>query len=76
MHLSVIGGKAIFVPTPGQTEQQYSSREIQFRMHSSSELSNRADSRLNIPQAKELKGFPSSSNNEFREVVDDFLSLI
>lgn len=72
MDLSVIGGKAIFVPTPGQTEQQYLAD-----LFNAEGLHLKADqNKLNLPellnQVEGLKGFKPMPCSMFKEAVKEF----
>lgn len=76
MDLSVIGGKAIFVPTPGQTEQEYLAKKFDAEgLHlnvKQSELNLISD----IPKAEKLAGFRPASNAQFRKAVKAFAELL
>ena len=76
MDLSVIGGKAIFVPTPGQTEQEYLARKFDAEgLHlnvKQSELNLISD----ILKAEKLVGFQPASNAGYRKAVMDLVELL
>jgi uncharacterized protein (TIGR00661 family) len=76
MDLARMGKKAIFIPTPGQTEQEYLAKEM---MQKKITLCVRQDE-LDLLKALELSsdytGFKASSENKLlKNVLDDFLKL-
>lgn len=76
MDLSVIGGKAIFIPTPGQTEQEYLAEKFHRKgVHLKVEQSE-LDLNKDLLAAKDLVGFPPRSNPEFKKAIDGLIDLI
>jgi uncharacterized protein (TIGR00661 family) len=77
MDLAVMGKKALLIPTPGQTEQEYLGR----RLHQKNVMLCRNQSSFNlgtdITSALKVKGFERIQNqNDFRIVVDGLLEKI
>jgi UDP-N-acetylglucosamine:LPS N-acetylglucosamine transferase len=73
MDLSVIGGKAIFIPTPGQTEQEYLANLFHCEgLHLMAEQKG-----LNLPdllkQVEDFKGFKPTSCSMFQKSVREFV---
>ncbi|MFT4524743.1 MAG: UDP-N-acetylglucosamine:LPS N-acetylglucosamine transferase, partial [Bacteroidia bacterium] len=73
MDLSVIGGKAIFVPTPGQTEQQY----LANLFHAEGLHLKAKQNSLNLPellkQVEAFKGFEPTACSIFKDAVKEFV---
>ena len=72
MDLSVIGGKAIFIPTPGQTEQEY----LANLFHSEGLHLMAEQKSLNLPdllkQVEDFKGFKPTACSMFQKAVREF----
>jgi hypothetical protein len=60
MDLAVVGGKAIFVPTPGQTEQEYLAQELMTARIAYSEPQKSFDLNRALEQVESYHGFESS----------------
>ena len=77
MDLATLGKKAIFVPTPGQTEQEYLAhyhcqKKIAFSMSQ-----DKFDLNTAIIEVEKYKGFEKITCNEiFKKRLDNFLNKI
>lgn len=73
MDLSVIGGKAIFVPTPGQTEQQYLADHFCGQgVHLRAEQ-NSLDLKECLSKLNGIAGFKPTTCELYKKVLEDFL---
>ncbi|MFM1877111.1 MAG: hypothetical protein RL266_2848 [Bacteroidota bacterium] len=76
MDLAAMGKQAVFVPTPGQTEQEYLAQ----RYHAEGTHMMMTQSRFNLQQAWDerdrFSGFEPRENVEFKFAVDDLLTLL
>ena len=75
MDLAVLGKKAIFVPTPGQTEQVYLAKYFSEKKIAYSVSQNKFDLNFALQESKKYNGFIENySGKEFKTVVDVFLA--
>jgi uncharacterized protein (TIGR00661 family) len=75
MDLAVVGGKALFIPTPGQTEQEYLARY--HKSLNTAWFSKQSEINLakDIPAALSMNGFsPSASNLLLQKQIDLLLN--
>ncbi|MGH9483857.1 MAG: glycosyltransferase [Terriglobales bacterium] len=74
MELAVLGKRALFVPTPGQSEQEYLARFHHERGHVYSTTQRRLDLVRDLPRADAANGIPRLSKagavRRFFEIVD------
>jgi uncharacterized protein (TIGR00661 family) len=71
MDLAIIGGKALFIPTPGQTEQEYLADYFMKKGIAQRVVQNDINLVENIPSAYHYKGFdPIISYQLFQERVE------
>ncbi len=74
MDLAVLGRKAIFVPTPGQTEQEYLAKELQKKKIACSAAQDAFDLKDALERSQNYSGFTGNySRQQFREPVDEFI---
>lgn len=57
LDLSVIGGRALLIPTPGQPEQEYLARELQRKQLFFTVSQDALDLQKHIPLAEQLPGY-------------------
>jgi len=77
MDLAVLGKKAIFVPTPGQTEQEYLAKYFSGKKIAYSVSQKKFDLESALKESENHSGFTEKySGNEFKNAVDSFLSKI
>ncbi len=77
MDLAVYGSKALFIPTPGQTEQELLALWHQEAGNTATQKQQNMDIRLGMEQAMKMKGIPKSkSSDQLEMVIDDFLHII
>ncbi|MBI4947834.1 MAG: glycosyltransferase [Bacteroidetes bacterium] len=77
MDMAVLGKKAIFVPTPGQTEQEYLADYFSEKKIAYSVLQKKFDLNIALKESEKYSGFTQKySEKEFEKVVDDFLKLL
>jgi predicted glycosyltransferase len=75
MDLAVMGKKAIFVPTPGQTEQEYLAKYFMESKIAYSMPQNKFDIKLALMESEKYSGFNGNySGEEFKSAVDLFLA--
>jgi UDP-N-acetylglucosamine transferase subunit ALG13 len=75
MDLCKLGKRAIFIPTPGQTEQEYLAQQLQANGIAFYQSQNKFDLALALTESKKYKGFEgySASPNLLAEAIDDLL---
>src|ERR1035437_2039708 len=74
MDMAVLGKKTIFVPTPGQTEQEYLADYFSEKKIAYSASQNKFDLQFALRESEKYRGFTEKySGEEFKEVVDDFI---
>ncbi len=74
MDLAVLSKKAIFVPTPGQTEQEYLATYFSEKKIAYSVSQNKFDLKTALKESEHYSGFTEKySTEEFKESVDLFL---
>ncbi len=76
MDLQAIGKKnVIFIPTPGQTEQEYLANELEKRGIAYTQIQDRFNMKEALEKSKEYKGFDASTQrtNLLNEAVQDLL---
>lgn len=75
MDLAVLGKKAIFVPTPGQTEQEYLAKYFSDKKIAYSVAQKDFDFETALKESEKYSGFTGKySGEEFKGVVDLFLA--
>jgi predicted glycosyltransferase len=71
MDLATLGKKAIFIPTPGQTEQEYLAELLQQKKISYTQIQSEINIEEAIIKSKDYKGFEHLQNNiELEKRVD------
>jgi uncharacterized protein (TIGR00661 family) len=73
MDLSVFGTKAIFIPTPGQTEQEYLAGRLQKQGIAFTQKQNEFDLKTALHEAKKFSGLTQMKNNAILEKRIDLL---
>lgn len=77
MDLAVLGKKAIFVPTPGQTEQEYLADYFSKKKIAYSVSQKEFDLKTALRKSENYSGFAEKySGEEFKKAVDGFLNII
>lgn len=77
MDLALLGKKVIFVPTPGQTEQQYLADYLSEKKIAYSIDQNKFDLNTALNESRNYTGFIQPiSENGFKKFIDDFLNTI
>jgi len=77
MDLAVLGKKAIFVPTPGQTEQEYLANYFSEKKIAYSVSQNTFDLQTALKESENYSGFTKNySGEEFKKAVDLFLKTL
>lgn len=67
MDLAVLGKKAIFIPTPGQTEQEYLAEEMKEKKIALYQKQSRFDLKKALEESKDYKGFEKIRKNDLLE---------
>lgn len=75
MELLELGKKALFIPTPGQTEQEYLSKVYQRREWFYSVKQNRLDLKQALEKAEGYSGFPFTNDSEknVKKLIDEVI---
>jgi uncharacterized protein (TIGR00661 family) len=74
MDLALLGKKAIFVPTPGQTEQEYLADYFSEKKIAYSVSQKKFDLQTALKESEKYSGFTEKySGEEFKKTVDDFI---
>jgi len=74
MDLAMLGKKAIFVPTPGQTEQEYLADHFSEKKIAYSVSQKRFDLKTALKESKKYTGFTEKYlGKEFKKEVDDLI---
>jgi len=74
MDLSVHGSRAVFIPTPGQTEQEFLANYHTNKGHTAMQYQAKMNIKEGIEQAKKAKGVPKMpETNYLDQKLDDFL---
>lgn len=77
MDLAVLGKKAIFVPTPGQTEQEYLAAYFSEKKIAYSVSQDKLDLTIALKESAKYSGFKGQySATEFKQAVDEFLQKV
>ena len=77
MDLAALGKKAIFVPTPGQTEQEYLAQYFSEKKIAYTVSQKKVDLETALKESKKYSGFTNKySGEEFKKAVDEFLSSL
>lgn len=77
MDLAVMGKNAIFIPTPGQTEQEYLAQHLSENKIAYSVSQNMFELEIALKESKKYSGFTKKySGDEFKEAVDGFISSL
>ncbi len=74
MDLYVLGKKALYIPTPGQTEQEYLARYLKEKGVSYFVSQDRLNISEDLAAAKEYKGF--TKKYDVKKSVDNFMDII
>ena len=77
MELVEIGKKALFVPTPGQTEQEYLAKRMKEKMWYYSVKQNNLNLKRDIEIAKKYEGFSQNdaTKNSVKHIIKDVLRI-
>ncbi|MBI4930512.1 MAG: glycosyltransferase [Bacteroidetes bacterium] len=76
MDLAVLGKKAIFVPTPGQTEQEYLAKYFSEKKIAYSISQKEFDVQIALKESENYSGFIEKySGEEFKSAVDSFCEI-
>lgn len=76
MDLSALKKKAIFIPTPGQTEQEYLAQQCMKKGYAYTETQNAFDLKRSLEKVESYKGFdglPEMEGNELEKRLDSLL---
>jgi uncharacterized protein (TIGR00661 family) len=75
MDLAKLEKLAIFIPTPGQTEQEYLAKELHKKLIALSVVQHNFDLQKSLLKVKALKGFKSSGhdNDKLKKVIADII---
>jgi uncharacterized protein (TIGR00661 family) len=73
MEIAELGKKALFIPTPGQTEQVYLARRFETRGWFHSAEQGRLDLKKNIETASRYSGFPESFSTD--QTLDSLMPI-
>ncbi len=77
MDLAVLGKKAIFVPTPGQTEQEYLAKYFMENKIAYAMRQNKFDLNIALKESEKYSGFMEKySGEEFTGVLDSFIASL
>lgn len=76
MDLAAMGKKAIFVPTPGQTEQEYLAELFDQRKQHVAADQRKFDLLAAIKKSEEYSGFESQKFQDFKASVDAFVTSL
>jgi UDP-N-acetylglucosamine:LPS N-acetylglucosamine transferase len=77
MDLAVLGKKAIFIPTPGQTEQEYLGKYFMEKNIAYSVAQKEFDLNVALKELEKYSGFTEKySGEEFKKAVDTFVSSL
>jgi UDP-N-acetylglucosamine transferase subunit ALG13 len=77
MDLAVLGKKAIFIPTPGQTEQEYLAKYFMKNGIAYSDTQKGFDLDKALMESKKYSGFTKKYfGDEFKKVVDEFVTSL
>ncbi len=77
MDLALMRRKAIFVPTPGQTEQEYLAKYFSERKIAYSVSQRKFDLNVALKESEKYSGFTEKySGEEYKKAVDSFLSSL
>jgi uncharacterized protein (TIGR00661 family) len=71
MDLSVLGKKAVFIPTPGQTEQEYLAKTLQEKGIAYYQSQKEFDIKIALDESEKYSGFePNGINNALEKRID------
>lgn len=76
MDLSILGKKAVFIPTPGQTEQEYLAEKYHKEKRHLKMKQRDFNLQLAIERSTEYTGFDNRSSSAYKEAVDELLATI
>lgn len=76
MDLAVLGKKAIFIPTPGQTEQEYLSTYFMLQKIAFAQAQNKLDLAVALEQCASYSGFTYADNNYYKQIIDKWLEAV
>ncbi len=76
MDLAILGKKALLIPTPGQTEQEYLAHQLQQQGICHVQTQKDIDLSIDLPQAEKHPGFALSSypQNQLEKIITRFLA--
>jgi UDP:flavonoid glycosyltransferase YjiC (YdhE family) len=76
MDLAALGKQAVFVPTPGQTEQEYLA--LKYHRDGTHRMMKQRDFRLQKAwdSRSEFSGFPQRASSDFKQAIDAFVTLL
>ena len=76
MDLAAMGKKAVFVPTPGQTEQEYLAQKFtNDRLHYSV-TQRKFDLQNAVNQSENYRGFEAQNSEEYKLAIDELITSI
>ncbi|HMW40306.1 MAG: hypothetical protein K1X68_11810 [Saprospiraceae bacterium] len=77
LDLSVIGGRALLIPTPGQPEQEYLARELQRKQLFFTVSQDALDLQKHIPLAQQLPGYSQFEDEQtLSQILDARIGII
>ncbi len=76
MDLASCRKKALLIPTPGQTEQEYLSNYLQHKGFFLSKNQSEVDLATHLPEALGYKGFPPPGTSRLGNALDGFLKRV
>ena len=76
MDLAVLGKRAILIPTPGQTEQEYLARRFEEQGIYHLQEQNSLDLEKALVKVRNYSGYQLNSNNRLEKVVKQFLARL
>lgn len=76
MDLSALGKKAAFVPTPGQTEQEYLAKKYQKEGKHLSMSQRKLDLALAWKTRGDFQGFSSRIGNDYKSILNQFVAKL
>jgi len=76
MDLAAMGKKAVFIPTPGQTEQEYLAQLFADRKMHLAVKQRELNLKEAIKKSEKYSGFESQKLNAFKTIVDEFVTSL
>jgi UDP-N-acetylglucosamine:LPS N-acetylglucosamine transferase len=76
MDLAALGKQAVFVPTPGQTEQEYLAQK--YHRDGTHRMMKQRDFQLQKAwdSRNEFSGFPQRASSDFKQAIDAFVTSL